>query len=1444
MRVEQKIFLEVHHTGMKLRSKALKCVAAAILLFQVMLPTSFADSGSVADPPEEIVEAADPAEEAASGEEAPEVLAAAAASVIAENLITSIKMVDENGDLIQDIRPDQGSRVDIQLEWTLPANHGYGAGSTYTFQLPNKFRTDRVLTGDLTGGIGTYEVTPNGQVTFTFNEEIEDNLQLDGDFTVWRQFDASKLSGGTKQDIFFDFAGITIPVHFKSRSGSEMNKTGNANKGMNPNRISWAVEFNKGEKSIQNAVFKDKLPTGLALDQASVNVYLLEVQLDGTTRKGTQLTNGYTFSTVADGFELDMGNIAGAYRVEYATTITGTADTTYRNEATLRGANLTTPQTGNDSVQAIYSKPIEKLANYNSSTQSVTWTVRYNYNEQSIAQANAWIKDTFDTANHTLDTTSFEVYKMTIADNGSATRNGAKLTYGTDYTVSPDSSGFTLNFAAGIDSAYEIRYTTKSNDRVYDDTKSMTNNVEMIGSLKDSETVSFRQVIFSKGAGTVDYKNKTIEWQLTLNEDSKTMDAVVIKDRFASQGMTFLENSIAISGMTKGTDYSVALDSSASEGFIINFANAVTGRHVITYKTEFDPTFYTPAQIKTVNYHNNASLEWEESGVKQTAIAKSASVNPDNYTKNNGAKRGVYDARTKEISWTIDINYNLHSVNKPVVRDFYTGEQTLNLSSIKVEHLTINSGSNNVSPGSALTAGTDYTVTPQTSGNKNGFELTFAQPIDSAYRITYKTSLMNHPVTSQYVNDAVLFDADAPAVQLFKQSSTVSPLHGGEYVKKTGSQGTGADQDFAFWTIWIDRSQSHMEAGAVLTDTLSSNQILVADSFKLYTTTPDQAGNLTKGALLPEAAYELEVAGNTFNLTFKQSFDAAYVLEYKSFINAGDGDTIGNDASFAGQSSGSVSEQNSSSVNVSFSGAGGGASASKGNLKVVKVDAADSSTPLAGARFGLYDASGTNLLKELVTDSDGIAEFANYRYREYVVKELEAPSGYLLSSEYKDGVKVTLDAAEKEIRVTNQKGVWDLEFVKVDKDTPAKTLSGATFALQFKNGATFEAVDGMDELTTDSQGKIYLANLPHGDYQLIETKAPRGYKLDPTPVPFTIAANQAIATQVTATNEINRGDVELTKVDGYNDAPLAGATFDLVTAAGTTVRTGLITDGDGKIKVEDLTAGIYRFIEKAAPAGYDLATDPLQFELVDEALLEVKFANKMTSGSVKVIAIFDRRPDLPIKDAEFVVLDENKQPVKDSSGNDIIVKTGADGTVKVTDLRPGKYYIKEFRAPRGYTLIENMLSFEVVSEEEAEVTARYRTVTILPDPELPTGGEPEGTEDPDSGEEGNGSTTEPGSTDNPDKPDDNGPGHNGGTDNGNGQVGNEDDGNSPGGGNSAGGNGQVAGENDGSEGVKGVEVLPKTGEDSTLPYTLSGMSLVLLGAAMLLYRKNRSVRQP
>ena len=67
--------------------------------------------------------------------------------------------------------------------------------------------------------------------------------------------------------------------------------------------------------------------------------------------------------------------------------------------------------------------------------------------------------------------------------------------------------------------------------------------------------------------------------------------------------------------------------------------------------------------------------------------------------------------------------------------------------------------------------------------------------------------------------------------------------------------------------------------------------------------------------------------------------------------------------------------------------------------------------------------------------------------------------------------------------------------LKVDKDVSTKTLPGAHYTLQGTNNTELEKIEAI----TDAEGTATFANIRPGTYDLIESKAPRGYKLDQGP---------------------------------------------------------------------------------------------------------------------------------------------------------------------------------------------------------------------------------------------------------------------------------------------------------------------------------------------------------
>lgn len=94
---------------------------------------------------------------------------------------------------------------------------------------------------------------------------------------------------------------------------------------------------------------------------------------------------------------------------------------------------------------------------------------------------------------------------------------------------------------------------------------------------------------------------------------------------------------------------------------------------------------------------------------------------------------------------------------------------------------------------------------------------------------------------------------------------------------------------------------------------------------------------------------------------------------------------------------------------------------------------------------------------------------------------------------------------------TNKKSVVDIDFEKVDIQTPTTKLSGAEFDL-YKADAdgnqTNEQVG--TNYTSDRNGGIAIENLPIGKYVLVERKAPTGYQCSAIPWKITVANDRNI----------------------------------------------------------------------------------------------------------------------------------------------------------------------------------------------------------------------------------------------------------------------------------------------------------------------------------------------
>ena len=403
-----------------------------------------------------------------------------------------------------------------------------------------------------------------------------------------------------------------------------------------------------------------------------------------------------------------------------------------------------------------------------------------------------------------------------------------------------------------------------------------------------------------------------------------------------------------------------------------------------------------------------------------------------------------------------------------------------------------------------------------------------------------------------------------------------------------------------------------------------------------------------------------------------------------------------------------------------------------GNIRIIK-QATGTKERLAKAEFKLISKE-TGHEYTMVTDANGEGIIKELPVGAYALEETKAPRGYVLDktirdieiSESIDGnstVTVEVDNTPEMpwVPIEPSKEVGSLEITKTDSVT-GRVLPGASFSLVSNTTSTEYT------MTTDREGKAVMKGLPLGDYQLIETKAPKGYVLDKTATSITIASNKATENKntVAITNEpelpltplepsVEVGTLILTKIDSETGVHLSGAEFKL-----TSEKTGrnyhLVTDTSGTAMIKGLPLGMYQLEETNAPTGYVLDNTPKAIEITSHKELNnethVTMSNELASEKIPV------EPSVAIGRLQINKVDEQTKEVlsgavftvtSKETGESYEVTTNDQGQAEVSALELGDYEIVEILAPKGYVLDRSIQTVSVVKNDEDE---HMTTVTI------------------------------------------------------------------------------------------------------------------------------------
>lgn len=348
-------------------------------------------------------------------------------------------------------------------------------------------------------------------------------------------------------------------------------------------------------------------------------------------------------------------------------------------------------------------------------------------------------------------------------------------------------------------------------------------------------------------------------------------------------------------------------------------------------------------------------------------------------------------------------------------------------------------------------------------------------------------------------------------------------------------------------------------------------------------------------------------------------------------------------------------------------------------ITVKKVDSSNPTKGLAGAEFSLEMVGSDDPKFPMtgVTGQGGTLTFKDLKAGTYQVTETKAPEDYQIDNPGPytvtlptNGQKtVTVTATDTPITIASG------SIRKVDKDRPTMGLAGATIRITgIDNNFKYEGQTVAGGALTD----VPWDTMPVGSYIAEEIGAPEGYILPSPHEKKEFYWDKKNEVKLVFEND-SKVKVQLLKKDESNN-PLPGCLFTVIKNGQTLF--SAVTDAAGTITVPNVTEGTYWFVEKDAPEGYVVNSEPVT--------AYVSAADIQGNKTVTVEATNHRKPGLEIVKIDSVT----KKPVAnctfdirsiDGTYHETLTTDGA-GRIFLENMTPGSYEVKETAVPKGYNL--------------------------------------------------------------------------------------------------------------------------------------------------------------
>lgn len=269
----------------------------------------------------------------------------------------------------------------------------------------------------------------------------------------------------------------------------------------------------------------------------------------------------------------------------------------------------------------------------------------------------------------------------------------------------------------------------------------------------------------------------------------------------------------------------------------------------------------------------------------------------------------------------------------------------------------------------------------------------------------------------------------------------------------------------------------------------------------------------------------------------------------------------------------------------------------------------------------------------LVTDEGGWAttKAKELPYGTYEAIEIKAPEGYKTNDGWSQVFKIREDGQAVELHLADEPIRGGISIEKVDAETGlaepqgSATLEGAVFSIINRSvsgvmieGSWREPGETVMTIETDERGRASTGerDLPYGTYEVVETKAPKGYAVNESWSEIVqIRADGLVVPAGTepVCDPVGRGGIDVQKVDreladsgsenpaqALGAATIEGAVLDIYNRSERPIKVGetvfekdakvmsIVTDEQGFATTGEraLPVGTYEVVEADAPEGY------------------------------------------------------------------------------------------------------------------------------------------------------------------------------------------------------------------------------------------------------------------